>query len=115
MSLDVLGAGEGLGTKNIVLRVKSIDTDRLRQKLGGMSGAAIPAALPLIDQAPEIALRTALPLAAKKARDDYGVDLEWDVRDATPGTLGKSSSGFGAGVMVGIICGVAATFAWKAF
>lgn len=111
MSLDVLGA-EGLAAKYIVLRVRSIDADRLKQKVGGMAGASLPWALPLIDQAPEVVLRTALPLAAKKVQDDYGVTLDWDVSDAPPEKGQALPSRFGAGFVMGA-AGCAAV--WLAF
>lgn len=109
MSLDYLGAGEGLATKYITLRVKRIDVEKLKQKLGGSTGAYASAGLPLVDTLPEIALRTALPFVAKKAADDYGVDMEWQVTDAAP-NKGQSSGGFGEGIFAGT-CGAAVLWA----
>lgn len=113
MSLDCLGAGEGLGTKYITLRVKRVDVERLRQKLGGATGAAMPAAMALVDQAPEVALHTAMPYATKKAMDDYGVELEWQVTDAPLKPGQKTQSKFGVGIISGGAIAVGSWFAWK--
>ena len=83
MSLDVLGA-DGLSSQYITLRVKSVDVKKLGQAVGGGTGAAVPLALQLIDLAPAAALKAAMPHVAKKAQDDYGVDLEYSIADAPP-------------------------------
>jgi len=101
VSLDFLGAGEGLATKYITLRVRRIDVEKLKKKLGGTTGAGAGAAIPLVDTLPEIALRTALPFVAQKAADDYGVDMEWQVTDAPPGQGSLKSGGFGEGAIAG--------------
>jgi hypothetical protein len=96
MSLDLLGAGEGLGTKAITVRVKRVDVDRLKQKVGNAT-----AILPFVDQAPEIALRAALPAVARMAANDYGVELEWQLSDAGGRELegnGGVALGFGVGI-----------------
>lgn len=108
MSLDVLGAGEGLGTKYITLRVKGVDMDKLRQKFGGYANV-----LTLVDMAPEVALRTALPVAAKKAATDYGVELDWQVTDAPPQPGVAPPSNFGTGVLSGGAMMAALWAAWK--
>lgn len=98
MSLDLLGAGEGLGTQYITLRVKRIDPARLEQKVG-----RVAAALPVVDLAPEPTLRAALPIATKMIRDDYGIDLDWQISDAPPGKGALAqNSGFGWGVGAGV-------------
>jgi len=95
--LDCLGAGEGLGTRYITVRVKSIDVDKLAQKVGRAA-----AALPLADQAPEPILRAALPVATNLVKNDYGVDLEWQISKVPPGAKGfEENSGFGYGVGAG--------------
>ena len=108
--LDFIGAGEGLGTKFVTLRVKRIDADKLRQKLGGMTAQAIPVVLPLIEQAPEAALRAAMPFATQKALTDYGVELEYQISDAPPRPGEVAPSKFGAGLVTG--CGLMAAALW---
>ncbi len=110
--LDFIGAGEALGTKFVTLRVKRIDTDKLRQKLGGMTGQAIPVVLPLIEQAPEAALRAAMPFATQKALTDYGVELEYQISDAPPRPGEVPPTKFGAGLLTGCLATVAAMWAW---
>ncbi len=114
MSLELLGAtGDGLSTKYITLRVKHIDVDKLKQAIGGSTGAAIPMTLPLIDQAPEMALRAALPFVVKKAADGYGIDLEWQVTDAPPIKGQKPQSKIGIGIATGLGISGAGFAAWK--
>ncbi len=110
MSLDLLGAGEGLGKYAITVRVKSIDPDRLAQKVGGAAKA-----LPLVDQAPEIALRAALPWAAGMARNDYGVDLDWQIAKVPPGAGPlEKNDGLGLGVALGLGAAALGFALWKA-
>lgn len=107
--LDCLGAGEGLGTRYVTVRVKTIDADKLRQKVG-----SAVAALPLADQAPDPILRAALPVAAKMIRDDYGIDIEWQVSKVPVGAKPlEENSGFGYGVGAGVGLGVLGWLLWK--
>lgn len=111
--LDCLGAGEGLGTRYVTVRVKSIDTDKLQQKIGS-AAAAIPAA----DALPDPTLRAALPYAANLIRKDYGIDLEWQISKVPLGAkpLEENSSfglGMGAGVGVGVVGWLLLRLLWK--
>ena len=99
---DLVGAtGDGLGTRYIVLRVKKIDIEKLKNSVGGSAGAAIPLALPLVDRMPEEALKMALPYVVKKASEGYGVDLEWQVTNAPPQKGVTPPDKLGIGVAVG--------------
>lgn len=101
--LDFIGA-DGLSTKYIVLRVRSLDADKLKQKLGGYAGASVPLALSVLNVDPsvtEFALKGALPSIAKLVRDDYGVDLEWQVMNAPPPKGEDPPSRIGAGIVIG--------------
>lgn len=63
LGLDLIGAGEGLAAYTIMLRIRSIDTNKLRQAITTKAwGGAIPGAVFMVDSAPEIALATALPV-----------------------------------------------------
>lgn len=106
MSLDLLGAGEGLAKQYITLRVTSIDTEKLKKKIGGAKGAAIPQFLPLIDSIPQMALDIGLPFAKKMLADDYGITLEYSLSETPPGKAGKAISGYYPGVFAGL--GIAA-------
>lgn len=109
--LDCLGAGEGLGTRYITVRVKSIDADKLAQKVGRAT-----AALPLADQIPDPILRAALPVAANLVRNDYGIDLEWQVSKVPIGAKPlEENSGFGLGVGAGVGLTVVGWLLWKLF
>jgi hypothetical protein len=109
VSLDVLGVGEGIGAWYITVRVKHIDPNKLAQKVGSAA-----AALPIVDHAPEPALRAAMPFAAKLAHDDYGIDLEWQLSKAPPAADGlKENSGLGLGVGAGLGLATAGWLLWK--
>lgn len=98
---DLLGAASTeLAKEYITLRVKSIDADKLKNKLGGSTGKIASSALPFINSAPIVVLHTAAPLVIKKAKD-YGVDLEMSISTAPPEKFGKASSEFLPGFLVG--------------
>jgi len=99
--LDSLGAVDGLAAQFITLRVKHIDRDKLRQKLGGSTGSMASSAVTMVDAAPKAALDAALPVAVAKARD-YGIDLETMVTNAPPSPKGRALSEFWPGLAVGI-------------
>lgn len=107
--LDCLGAGEGLGTRYVTVRVKSIDAEKLRQKVG-----SAVAALPLADQAPDPILRGALPLAARMVKDDYGIDLEWQISKVPPNAKSlEENSGLGLGLGIGLGTAAIGWLLWK--
>lgn len=63
LGLDIIGAGEALAPYTIVMRVKSIDSAKLRQAVSDSSwGSVIPGALQIVDSAPELSLEVALPV-----------------------------------------------------
>lgn len=67
LALDMLGAGEGLSTQAIIVRVKKVDAPKLRKSLeAGAWGAAISPALAVVDQFPQLAIDIALPIATKQ-------------------------------------------------
>ena len=69
--------------------------------------------LPLIDQVPELALRTALPVVVNKAAETYGVDLEYSVSDAPPRPGERPPTQLGLGVAVGGALMAIILAAWK--
>lgn len=97
MGLDCLGAGEGLGTRYVTVRVKSIDLDKLKQKIG-----SAVAAIPAVDALPDPVLHAALPYAANLVRKDYGIDLEWQISKVPPNAKAlEENSGLGLGLGIG--------------
>jgi hypothetical protein len=102
---DLLGTVDtGLSHQFITLRIKSLDTEKLKQKLGGSTGGLAAAAMPLVDLAPQGILSMATPYVIKAAKD-YGVDLEMNISNApTKGT--KVSSELLPGLAIGVVLGV---------
>lgn len=112
--LDLLGA-EGLAGQYVVVRVKSIDKKKLAQAIGGgAAAAALPAALAVVDFAPQQVLSLVLPLALERAKNTYGVELEAQVQDAPPPPGQKPPSGAGK-VLVGIALGLGGAYAASHF
>lgn len=85
IGLDVMGAGEGIASQAVVLRVRSIDVAKLKKKagLGGAESAGLAAGLAAADRFPRLAVDTALPYV-RKLLSDYGVDAEVHATDAPP-------------------------------
>jgi hypothetical protein len=105
--LDLLGAEvTSLSHSFITLRVKSIDTEKLKNKLGGSTGSIASNAMPLLNSAPKAVLDMAMPFVVKTAKG-YGVDLETVVSDVPPSKGGRPLSEFFPGVVVGMGLGVA--------
>lgn len=118
--LDMLGA-EGLGGSYIVLRVRSLDKQKLGQALGGKAATAL-SLLPQValDKAPQVVVRgvldTVLPIAMDKVRDGYGVDLEYQLAETPPPKSQPTSGGGAAGkVLLGAALGVAGAVAASHF
>lgn len=96
--LDLLGAVDALADQYITLRVKHIDSVKLRNKLGGSKGTLAEGALHFVDAAPKAALDLVLPFAVNKAKD-YGVELEAAITDKpAKGKRAVSEFWFGLGV-----------------
>ena len=101
LGLDILGAGEGLASKYIVLRVRSIDTAKLKAKVGGAAGAVLPAALAIADAFPDQALEMALPFA-KKQLVEMGITAEMSTMNAPPPPGPPTKPLLVGGVLVGV-------------
>ena len=89
-----------LSDQYLVVRIKKVDADKLRAKVGG--GAAIAAALAVVNTAPKAVLDVAAPYLAGVAKD-YGIDADVTHADFPP-AAGKTSEfwpgmGVGAGLL----------------
>ena len=101
--LDLLGAADALANQFIVLRVKNIDREKLKAKLGS-KGALAGAGLMFVDAAPKAALDAVAPFIPKAAKD-YGIDLEVGIFDRPPPTGGRGFSEFWPGLLMGGVVG----------
>lgn len=110
--LDLLGA-EGISSQYVTMRVKHLDADKLKRKIGGWKGESVSAVLPLADQAPKMALDVALPFLTKKVKDDYGVDLDYAVSGGPPQQGQWAVSRFFPGVAVGVGSAAALWALWR--
>lgn len=114
--LELLGAEGGLAGQYIVLRVRSIDKKKLGQAIGGgPAAAALPAALALVDFAPQQVLSLLLPTAVERVRGQYGVDLEYTLQDAPPPPGQKPGGSTLGKVLVGIALGLGGAYAASRF
>lgn len=103
--LDVLGAIDAFANQLIVIRVKSIDADKLKNKLGGTKGATVSAALPLASLAPKAVFDIALPVALGTMKN-YGIEAEATVSNAPLASFKKRGlSEFFPGLILGGILG----------
>jgi hypothetical protein len=102
--LALLGAADALSDQYITIRVKRIDRDKLKQKLGGTPGSAAGAALSFVDMAPKAALDLALPLVRNEA-SKYGVEVETVVSNVPPTKGGRAISEFFPGLLMGTVLG----------
>lgn len=113
--LDLLGA-EGLSGQFITLRVRSIDKLKLGQALGGGSKAAVlPAALAMVDFAPQQTLDLLMPIVQEKVKTGYGVDLDYQISEAAPKAGETPKASGGKLVLLGLALGAAGTFAASRF
>ncbi len=109
--LDLLGA-EGLSGQYITLRVRSIDRQKLGQAVGGGPAAAVlPAALALVDVAPQETLSMLLPVVKERAASKYGVLLDYQVSAAPPAPGEPKKSGTGKAVLLGAALGGGGVYA----
>ena len=83
VGLDILGAGEGLASQYIVIRVRKIDTAKLKARVGGTAGSMLPSMLAVVDSFPAQALEIAIPFV-KKEMLGAGIDAEVTATTAPP-------------------------------
>lgn len=106
--LDYLGAGEGLATQSIVVRVRSIDVPKLRSAVSaGSYGALIEPALTAVDHFPALAIDLTLPIA-KQQLEKIGITADLSVANTPPPSRPPSEAkvafliGTGAGIILAI-------------
>lgn len=102
---DLLGATDALADQLIIVRVKRVDTERLKQRIGGKAGAATSAAMAFVNLAPKAALDIALPIALGQLKT-MGIEAEAQVSSAPmPTTRRRAFSEFFPGLAVGVVLG----------
>ena len=110
--LDLLGAvSTALANERVTFRIKSVDSDKLRSKLAGSTGAFAAAGLHFVDAAPKAALDIAVPVIRDKMRE-YGVEAEATISSAPAGKQ-RALSEFFPGLVVGAVLGGASLAIWK--
>ena len=110
--LSLLGADEALANQYITIRVKNLDSDKLKLALGGSKGLAASSALSFVDLAPKAALDAAIPILKTQAAN-YGFDLDVNVSNVPPSKGGRALSEFWPGVTAGIVVGGCSLILWK--
>lgn len=100
--LGATGGVSGLASQYIVVNIRHIDVDKLRNAIGvgvkGAQAAGVNAALAIVDSEPKMALDIALPLAKNYMKDTMGVDAELNAANVSPMVRGKSEFWAGAGI-----------------
>lgn len=105
--LDLLGAsGDSLSNQYVTFRIKRIDGEKLREKLGGSTGMLAAAGLHFVDAAPKAALDMAMPVIVGQVKQ-YGIDAEATVSNVPPSKGGRAVSEFFPGLVIGV--GIGAT------
>lgn len=100
--LDLLGAM--LADQYVVLRVRSVDKDKLKAKLGGARGQLASSIVTMVDVSAKAALDATLPIAVGKARE-YGVELEVSSSMVPPKLRSRAISEFWPGLLIGGLLG----------
>lgn len=99
--LELLGATEALSSQYITLRIKSIDAQTLKYKLGGAAGNLAPAALLMVSAGPQMALDVAAPFIRSEMKN-YGIDADVTISNVPPTKGGpRAISEFWPGLLVG--------------
>ena len=103
--LILIGAGEGLATQQITIRVRRIDVEKLRTAIGaGTWGGVLAPVMSIVDQAPKLAIDMALPIA-KQQLDKLGVTADLAVADPPlpPRARSEAVPAFLVGTFVGVL------------
>ena len=113
MSLDLFGADSVLADQYITLRVKKIDKDLLRQKVGGYTGVLASFGVSIADMEPKMAIDALIPVGVAQAKK-LGLDVEV-TRSTSPPPAGQTRglSEFWPGLLVGGVLGAGSLAIWK--
>jgi hypothetical protein len=126
IALDLMGAGEGLASQTILLRIRKIDTPRLKAALAAdpcekcgnrpaapIWNAAVAPALAVVDQFPKLALDMALPIANKQLAG-MGIEADLSASDAPPPARARGETAkaivLGAALGIGVAIGARAIY-----
>jgi len=110
--LDLLGAADALADQYITFRIRRIDREKLRNKVGGSKGTLASSAMSFVDVAPKAALDAAIPLVVGQAKG-YGVELEAGVSNVPPSKGGRAISEFWPALAIGLGLGGGSLVIWK--
>lgn len=84
IALDIMGAGENLASQAIVVRIRSVDVEKLRKALDvGAAGVALAPAVAIVDKMPKLAIDMALPVLREELRK-MGIEAEVWGAEAPP-------------------------------
>jgi hypothetical protein len=113
----LLGAGEGLSTQTILLRVRSIDVSKFRAAINkGAYGAVVEPALAVVDQFPKLAVDLALPLVKQKL-EALGITADLSVTNAPPPPRApaETKTAFFIGGVLGALLAIAGAFGYSRY
>jgi hypothetical protein len=101
---DLLGAADGFSDQYITFRIRNIDYEKLKYKLGGATGSIASSALSIADTAPKAFIDLVTPIVRTKAQE-YGVDTDIMVSKVPPSKGGRAFSEFWPGLLAGTVLG----------
>jgi hypothetical protein len=110
-TLDLFGADSTLADQYITLRVKKIDKELLRQKVGGSSGGWAAFGVEIANMEPKMALDAGVPIIIAQAKK-FGIELEV-TKSTTPPKDKRGLSEFWPGLFVGGVLGAGSLVLWK--
>lgn len=109
LGLDIIGAGESLAAYTILVKVRSVDADKLRAAITDKPwGGAIPGALTVVDSAPKLVLEVGLPIA-KAQLEKIGIVADLSTTQKAPKAGGPHEmvTVLGVGAVLGFVLALA--------
>lgn len=111
----VVGAGEGLSTQTIMVRIKKIDPEKLKHGLGDKAwGGALGPALAVVDQFPQAVLDIAVP-QAKNYLDSIGITADVTLTNSPPPPRApaEAPAALGVGVALGAVLAILGAWGYR--
>ena len=124
IALDLMGAGAGLATQTIMVRIRNIDTALLKKSIAGSTPCAkcgfvgpapewanaLATAIALADTFPSAALTAAMPIAKQQLRE-IGITADLSTTKTAPGAWSPGDVTVGA--VLGILMAIAARWGYR--